>query len=208
MLLGIAVLLTQMIYGVLRYPSDLSQSHLPSFLASVASLLAYAGAAHWARSQTSDSAKIALSQGTAIALLFMPHMQQVLASAYAQSAAIAPKAFVIQNTLSSGLMHVLLAPLVAAVFGFAGGCVCALLRSIRRSVAIVLCLLNILFVGTGLAAIRFASALNRPDRPPFVMGGLLVLGWQWLAPILFLRRSAIGKCQPLTPRQPHRKHTV
>jgi hypothetical protein len=56
------------------------------------------------------------------------------------------------------------------------GVVYALLGSIRRRVAIALGIGELLLIAAGLGAIRFASSLNRPERPPYIMVGLLALG--------------------------------
>src|SRR4051812_28170206 len=53
------------------------------------------------------STVMTLLAGYSIALLFMPHMQQILQGIYAQSGMTDPQAFVIHNTLSSGASHVL-----------------------------------------------------------------------------------------------------
>jgi hypothetical protein len=87
-----------------------------------------------------------------------------------------PQAFVIQNTLSSGAAHALLAPIIALVFGCAGGIAGALLDSIQRRMAIALGIGELLLVTAGLGAIRFASALNRSERPPYITFGLLAFG--------------------------------
>jgi len=245
------VIFALMLYGVLRYPASLSQGGLLSFLATASALLAYGGAALWARRQSSDSMQIALGQGVKIGillgvaavlnhtfeifatldsslstifgvsmwglmflsfgvagsatyhlvgslqlavissiwgalistvvillygyligLLFMPHIQQILQGAFAQSGMTDLQAFVIQNTLDSGSSHVLLAPFMAGIFGFAG----AILGFVHRGIAMALGVFELLLVGAGLAAIRFASSLNRPDRPPYIMFGLLALG--------------------------------
>ena len=117
-----------------------------------------------------------LLAGYLIGVLFMAHMQQILQGAYAQSGMADPRAYVIQNTLSSGAAHALLAPLVAVVFGLAGGLTAKILASVHRVVAIALGVFELILLGAGLAAIRFASSLNRPDRPAFIMFGLLALG--------------------------------
>jgi len=122
------------------------------------------------------STVMTLIAGYTIAVLFMPHMQQIFQGTYAQSGMTDPQAFVIRNTLSSGASHVLLAPIIALVFGCAGGIAGALLGSVQRRVAIALGVGELLLVTAGLAAIRFASSLNRPERPPFIMFGLLALG--------------------------------
>jgi hypothetical protein len=111
-----------------------------------------------------------------IALLFMPHMQQILRDAYAQSAMTNPQAFVIHNTLSSGASHAVLTPIIGLVFGCAGGIAGMLLGSIQRPVAIALGVGALLLLTVGLGAIGLASSLNRSERPPFIMFGLLALG--------------------------------
>lgn len=117
-----------------------------------------------------------LLAGYAIAVLFMPRVQHILQVAYAQSRMTDPQAFVIQNTLNSGAAHMLLAPLMAVIFGFTSGVAGFFLASIRRGVAIALAVFALFLVVAGLAAIRHASLLNRPDRPPYIMFGLLALG--------------------------------
>jgi hypothetical protein len=117
-----------------------------------------------------------LVYGYTIALLFMPHMQNVLQGAQAQSGITDSQAFVIFNTLVSGSAHVLLAPLVALIFGFTGGCARSILRPVPRNIAAVLLVFELLLAVAGLFAIRFASSLNRPERPPYIMFGLLALG--------------------------------
>ena len=119
---------------------------------------------------------VTLLYGYGIGLLFMSHMQQILHGAYVQSGMLDPQAFVVQNSLNSGSAHVLLAPLMAVVFGFAGGLASAILGSVQRRIAIALAIFALLLVGTGLATIQFASSLNRVDRPPYIMFGLLSLG--------------------------------
>jgi hypothetical protein len=122
------------------------------------------------------STVMTLLAGYTIAVLFMPHMQPILQDAYAQSAMTDPQAFVIHNTLSSGASHALLTPLIALVFGCAGGIAGALFGLVQRRVAVALGIGELLLVTAGLGAIRFASALNRSERPPFIMFGLLALG--------------------------------
>jgi hypothetical protein len=117
-----------------------------------------------------------LLAGYTIALLFMPHMQQILQGVYAQSGMTDPQAFVIHNTLSSGASHALLTPIIGLVFGCAGGIAGAVLGSVQRPVAIALAVGELLLVTAGLAAIGFASSLDRSESPPYIMFGLLALG--------------------------------
>ena len=117
-----------------------------------------------------------LLYGYLISYLCMPRMQQILLGAFGQSKMTDLPAFVIQNTMESGASHVLLAPVIAAIFGLAGGLASMILRSIHRGAAILLGAATILLFAAGLAAIRYASLLNRADRPPWIMFGLLSLG--------------------------------
>ncbi len=114
--------------------------------------------------------------GFALGALFMPHMQQILAGAYAHSGMSDPRAFVIRNTVYSASTHLLLAPLLAVVFGIIGGYACACLGMLRPAAAKVIRCLEVGVLFVGIAALRYASLLARSDRPPFVMTGLLALG--------------------------------
>jgi hypothetical protein len=114
--------------------------------------------------------------GFLLAILFMPYMVHILAPAYAQSGMSDAQAFVIQHTLTASTMHLLLVPIVAAIFGFMGGCASFFLRSISQRVAMSLGVFDLLLFVSGLALLRFMSSLDRLARPPFVMSGLLALG--------------------------------
>lgn len=114
--------------------------------------------------------------GFALSALFMPSMQHILAGAYAQSGMSDPRAFVIRNTLDSASTHLLLVPVLACLFGLVGAFACSCLGSLRPRVTKVIGVLEICLLLGGLAALRYASVLARPERPPFVMTGLLALG--------------------------------
>jgi hypothetical protein len=122
------------------------------------------------------STVITVGFGFSLALLAMPHMQQILAPAFARSGMTDPQAFVIRNTLDAASTHLLIAPFVAVTFGLAGGLACALLGHVRRGVAVALGFSGLLLLVAGLLSIRFASMIERPQRPPFIMAGLLALG--------------------------------
>lgn len=132
--------------------------------------------------------------GFLLALLFMPHMVHILAPTYAQSGMTDAQAFVIQHTLNASTMHLLLVPVVAAIFGFMGGCASFFLRSISQRVAISLGIFELLLFVGGAELLRFMSSLDRAARPPFVMSGLLALGIALVCahPILMvIRRPAM-----------------
>jgi hypothetical protein len=122
------------------------------------------------------SAVCMLIGGFVLAVMFMPQMVQILAPEYARSGMIDPQAFVVQHTLSASTLHLLLVPVVAAIFGLIGGCASSALRHTRRNLAVSVGIFELLIFAGGLASLRFASSLDRAARPPFVMTGLLALG--------------------------------
>lgn len=147
-----------------------------------------AGSAEYRRSQSLLLAALAsiwsalvstvamLIFGFALGVFFMPYMQRILAGAFSESGMSDPYAFVVRHTLDSACSHLLIAPVVAALFGTVGGYACSLLRSVRRSAAMVVGGLNIGLMIAGITALRLGSSLARPERPPFVMTGLIALG--------------------------------
>jgi len=122
------------------------------------------------------STSVLVLYGFIIVLGFMPHMQSMLAEADAQYGPTISQAFVIQNTLSSALTHLLLAPAIALLFGVAGGIACALLRSIGRFGALLLGCCGLGLLAAGLTALQYASSLERPQRSPFILFGLTAIG--------------------------------
>ena len=122
------------------------------------------------------STTLTLLCGYGIGLLAMPHMQQVLFGEFLQSGLADPQAYVIYNTLSSGTMTVLLAPVIALAFGLAGALAAALLGSVHGRPARVLASLEGALAASALAALVFANTLERAARPPYILFGLLGLG--------------------------------
>jgi hypothetical protein len=131
--------------------------------------------------------------GYLIVLLFLPRETQILAAAFATSGMADAQAFVIRNTLSSGASHALLAPLVALAFGVAGTVASMVVARVPRWAVGPLATTAILLLGAGLAALSYASGLEREARPPFIMGGLLALGLTMAAAyplVMATRRTA------------------
>jgi hypothetical protein len=114
--------------------------------------------------------------GFATNLAFMPHQQRILSDAYLRSGMQDPRAFVIRNTLDSASSHLLMAPLLAVFFGFISGLTSGFLQSIPRRVVLALALVGIVQWIVSAAAIRFALTLERSQRPPFIMVGMLAGG--------------------------------
>jgi hypothetical protein len=111
-----------------------------------------------------------------IGLTFMPHMQLVLTVPFAASGMTDARAFVIRNMSESAAVHLLAAPAVAVVVGGVGGLASATFRAFSRRVQMALGALGLLLFVAAVASIRFASSLDRPARPPFIMFGLVSLG--------------------------------
>jgi hypothetical protein len=114
--------------------------------------------------------------GMTLTLLYMPHMQVVLAGDFAASGMTDPRAFVVRNLIDAASSHLLIAPGVAAIAGIFSTLIGVMLRSIgRRTLALLACS-EVLVLAVGIMAIRFASSLDRSARPPYIMCGLLALG--------------------------------
>jgi hypothetical protein len=111
-----------------------------------------------------------------VGLVFMSRMQRVLAGAFVVGGMTDAHGFVIRNMLDGSSSHLLIAPAVAVLAGAASGLACSLLKSVRRRTAAALAICALLVLIGGVAALRFASSLERSARPPFVMLGLLSLG--------------------------------
>ena len=107
-----------------------------------------------------------------IGLVFMPRMQWVLGGDVATSGMIDSRAYVVRNLSDSAATHLLLAPSLAAIVGAASALVLLILRPLARRTVVVLGSFGVLLLFSGVAAIRFASALDRSARPPFIMFGL------------------------------------
>jgi hypothetical protein len=114
--------------------------------------------------------------GFGLATWFMPFMLNIVNGAYEQSGMSDPQAFVIRNTLDSASMHLLIVPFVAGVFGLIGGFVCSRLQPLHRKSVLLIAVLEMALLLAGMAALYMVSVLARPERPPFVMSGLLALG--------------------------------
>ncbi len=123
-LIGIMVILALMLYGVWRYPASLSQGGLVSFLVTVGALLAYGGAALWARRQSSDRMQITLGNGVKIGLLL-------------GVTAVLNHTFEIFGTLGSSVSAILgvsMWGLMFLSFGVAGSATYHLVGSLRLSI--------------------------------------------------------------------------
>jgi hypothetical protein len=69
LLVGVVIVLTLMMYAVLRYPASISQGGGASFFATTLALAVYGSGAVWARRQPSESLEIALEKGATLALV-------------------------------------------------------------------------------------------------------------------------------------------
>jgi hypothetical protein len=111
-----------------------------------------------------------------VGLMFMAHMERFLAPAFALSGMTDPSAFVVRNMFDSAFARLFVAPIAALIVAIASGMACAILRSARRQTAMLLGFLNVVLLGAGIASLQWASSMERPARPPFIMFGLCALG--------------------------------
>jgi hypothetical protein len=138
----------------------------------VASLGLGAAASVWA---SLFSTVITVVFAVSVALLFMPHMREVLVGMFATSGMADPNAFVVRNLFDAASEHLLLVPVVAVVSGLAGGVAGWILQKIHRGPAVALAVLALFLVAAGASALGFASSLERHARPPFIRFGLASL---------------------------------
>jgi hypothetical protein len=111
----------------------------------------------------------------AIAFTFMPHMQRILAPVYSTSGMQAPPAFVVRHEVGVAGEHLFLVPVIASFVGLVSGVACRFLTAMRRQAAVAISIVAMLVFAAGVASIRFATALERAQRPPFVLFGLAAL---------------------------------
>ena len=103
----------------------------------------------------------------------MPHMQTILVGASSQNGMMDSGILVIRNTLESGALHLLLAPLLAAFFGAMGGFAYSHLTSLHHRDVLKIGAVEVFLLLTGITSLCLVSTLARPERPPFVLMGLV-----------------------------------
>ncbi len=114
--------------------------------------------------------------GFAYSVGFMPYMEQINHVEYLRSGMQDPSAFVIRKTLHDMSSHLVIAPLMAAFFSCSGALISAYLEPAECRVVITFAFFGVLQLALGVGAIRWASSLARPQRPPFIMIGMLASG--------------------------------
>jgi hypothetical protein len=120
-------------------------------------------------------AAVLVTSALAIALIFMPHMQEILAPLSSPTGMRAPQPFVVRHEVGAAGMHLILVPAIASFVGLVSGVACLFLSSIRRQVALVIGIVATLVFAAGIVSIRVATSLERAQRPPFVVFGLAAL---------------------------------
>ncbi len=80
----------------------------------------------------------------------------------------------LENTLDNAALHLVTAPVVAVMAGMAAIAAELLQRSLRSPFRRVLALWDLAQTAAGIGLLIFAASLARPDRPPFVMTGMLL----------------------------------
>lgn len=79
-----------------------------------------------------------------------------------------------ERTLSNAVLHLVAGPVVAAAAGTAAIAAALLQRALRPSLRLALALWDLVQASAGIGLLVFAASLARPDRPPFVMAGMLL----------------------------------
>jgi hypothetical protein len=111
----------------------------------------------------------------AIGFTFMPHMQRILAPLYSTSGMQAPQAFVVRHEVGAAGEHLFIVPIIALFVGLVSGVACLFLISMRRQAALLISIVAMFVFAAGVMSIRFATSLERAQRPPFIMFGLASL---------------------------------
>jgi hypothetical protein len=111
----------------------------------------------------------------AMAMACMPHMQRIFAPAYSASGMQDPQAFVVRHEVGAAGEHLFLVPVVASFVGLVSGVACLFLISMSRQAVLVISIVAMLLFAAGVVSIRFATSLERAQRPPFVLFGLAAL---------------------------------
>ncbi|HEY0512469.1 MAG TPA: hypothetical protein VGH73_11225 [Thermoanaerobaculia bacterium] len=78
------------------------------------------------------------------------------------------------NIVDSAAQHMAIAPIVAVVAGAVAIAATLLHRSSRPRARLALALLDVVQGAVGIGLLVFAASLVRAERPPFVMGGMLL----------------------------------
>jgi hypothetical protein len=120
-------------------------------------------------------AAVLVACALAIGFALMPLMQRNLSPVYSTSGMQAPRAFVVRHEVGAAGEHLTLVPVVASFVGLSSGVANALLSSIRRQTALRTSIGAVLVFAAGVGSIRFATSLERAQRPPFIVFGLAAL---------------------------------
>ena len=151
-------------------------------------LFCVAGSVAWARTRSTGfavvggvwCAMLAVLIGLAFAftsnLAFEARAVLRLQDAFLASGMSDSGAFLVRNSLEAASEVLLTMPAVAMVLSFAGGLANAWMSGRSRSTAFAAaCLMPVVFAA-GALSLGFADSLERAERPPFVMTGLLLAG--------------------------------
>lgn len=117
----------------------------------------------------------AVSGGLALAVFFMPLLVRILAPGTSELTD-ASVALVVRHTFEAARQHLLLMPVVAAIFGGGGALAWLGLQRITPAVARALMAVLPLLAVCGIIVLWWAGSLPRASRPPYVGVGLCVLG--------------------------------
>jgi hypothetical protein len=151
-------------------------------------LLGAAGSTAWERTRSiklgvlaglwcgSLGTMILLSFALTLNLAFEAHSEAWLHEAFTASGMSDPGAFVVRNSLEAGSEILVRQGIAGLVLSFIGSLSNAWIMPRSRSFSVLAAWSMPLVFVAGVTALWYAGSLERADRPPFVMAGVLVAG--------------------------------
>ena len=109
-------------------------------------------------------------------LASLTQLSEAMHAEYLQSGMHDARAFVVRNTLDAASSHLLVSPLIGAFFSGVGALITERLTRAKPSTAAALGLLGVCQLALSIGLIHYALSLTRPERPPFIMTGMLLGG--------------------------------
>ena len=111
--------------------------------------------------------------GFLLNLAAIESLSRTFVAAAARAGVRDARVIVVENTLSSASMHLLVGPILAGSVGSVAILAALMSRSLGRRAAFMLALIELGLFVLGVVALVFAASLDRAQRPPFVMSGML-----------------------------------
>jgi hypothetical protein len=111
--------------------------------------------------------------GFLLNLAAIESLSRTFVAAAARAGVRDARVIVVENTLSSASMHMLVGPIVAGSVGSVAILAALIGRSLGRRAVFIVALIELGLFILGVVALVFAASLERAQRPPYVMSGML-----------------------------------